>query len=38
MSFQIDLRFFYLDKHIRAMLIDDLKNKMNYHIWRGEFL
>lgn len=38
MTFQIDLRFFYLDKNIRAMLIDDLKNKMNYLIWRGEFL
>ena len=35
MTFQIDLRFFYLEEPIRSMLINDLKSKCNFLIWRG---
>lgn len=34
MSFQIDLRFFYLEEGVRDMLINDLKSKCNFLIGR----
>ena len=33
---QLTLLFFYLDKNIRDMLIDDLKFKHYAELWRGE--
>ena len=35
MTFQINLRFFYLEEGVRDMLINDLKSKCNFLLWRG---